>query len=265
MRPLLLAGIALAIAAPVSAQREVARRSFTFFDTNLTIEVLGGESGVLQVVRGGDGRVEVAARAPSGIPGFGLGGRDHNTLRLTATSERVEYLVIAPEDVRIRVRLPGKPVADVVSRRPAASYTWGEEPPEPPTVESMTSTPGGPYTSYYSSEVPREVILPDLASVRRLELRFEGSDFRVVTDQPSLVNSGRTDRLVLRGDARQPLSATLLLPRQTRDFTLSLGGKTALTVRGSEVRNYCEQFIRQQLADGGLVYTYHPSGTLRCR
>jgi len=266
MRAHLIACLAVVtIAAPVAAQRDVARRSFTFLDNDLTIDVVGGESGVLQVLRGGNGRIEVAARSAGGIPGFGLGGRDHNALRLTATTAgHVEYLVIAPEDVRIRVRLPGRGTPEVVSRRPSATYTWGETPAETPSVETMLSTAGGPYTAYYSSEVPRSVILPDPSSVERLELRFEGTDFRVVTDQPATVNSGRTDRLVLRGDAAQPLSAVLLLPGHTSDFTLEIGGKTVLAVRGREVRMYCEPIARQRI-ENVPVYTLQPSRTLRCR
>jgi len=266
MQPALVASIVLVVlATPLAAQKDVARRTFTFLDNDLTIEVSDSESGVLQVVRGGRGRVEVAARAPDGIPAFGLGGRGNNALLLTAAgADRVDYVVIVPEDVRIRVRLPGRPVAETAPRGRTSTFTWGETSGEVPSVAKVMSVPGGPHTAYYSSEVPREVMLPDPASVAQLTVRFEGTDFRVITDQPATVNAGRTDRLVLRGDAGQPLSATLLLPRTARNFTLRLGNSIAMTVRSGEVRTYCEPMVRQRIGDLP-VYTFRPAGTLRCR
>lgn len=278
MKRLILACAAIAaVATPVAAQRDVTRRSYTFFDNNLTIDVVEGASGVLQVMRGEPGRLEVAARAPRGVAGFGLGGRDNNALRLTALgSQRVEYLVIVPEDVRIRVRLPGRSVAEVASRRPSATYSWGEESGaegvwgaavRAGTAAEFERPPegAGPFLSYYSPDAAREVIVSDLGTVNRVELRFEGADFRVYTDRPARVNDGRTDRLELRGDADQLLNATILLPPATRNFTLVLGGKTAFTVRGTEIRSFCDQLVQQRLGNGVLVYTFHPAGPLRCR
>src|SRR5262245_10860711 len=113
----------LVSALPVDAQEDVRRRSFVFLDNNLTIEVLSEDAGVLRVVRGEAGLLEVAARAPNGFASFALGGREENELRLTALGNRAEYIVVVPEDAYVRVRLPGKPT-EVLSR-PASTYTWG--------------------------------------------------------------------------------------------------------------------------------------------
>src|SRR5690606_26989643 len=75
----------LALATPVAAQEhEVARRTFTFIENNLTIEVLGQSPGALHIVRGQPGQIEVAARAADGIAGFGLAGEARDRLKLTA-------------------------------------------------------------------------------------------------------------------------------------------------------------------------------------
>src|SRR6476661_806657 len=88
------------IAAPAAAQKDVARHSFTFLDNNLTIQVISEHAGVLRVMRGEFGRVEVAARAPDGVPGFSLGGREGHDLLLTSVgSEKVDYIVVVPEEV----------------------------------------------------------------------------------------------------------------------------------------------------------------------
>src|SRR5688500_12699477 len=79
----------------VAQEYELTRRSYSFFDTSLTIEVVSDVPGRLQVVRGENGRVEVAARVPGGIPAFALGGRTSDRLRLTALGgESAEFVVV---------------------------------------------------------------------------------------------------------------------------------------------------------------------------
>jgi hypothetical protein len=63
--PWLALALAGVIAAPAAAQHEVARRSFNFFDNTLTIQVLSESSESLRIVRGEEGRLDVAARHPT--------------------------------------------------------------------------------------------------------------------------------------------------------------------------------------------------------
>jgi hypothetical protein len=258
------AGLAcLLLATPLVAQeRQVARRQYTFLDNSLTIDVLSEASGVLRVLRGEPGMVEVAARAPKGFPAFAMGGRDGHDLRLTAMgADRVDYLVVVPEDVRVRIRLPDRRQVEIASSRPAATYTWGANPP-PVSGEARTlAVPpsGGMYLSYYSESVPRVFSIRDVAGVQRLDVQFEGNDFRVSTSRPVTMDAGRSDAIDFRA-GQPPLNLVLSLPTDAADFRLVIGGKTALEARAGDVRTFCGQFISQRTQDGRRLYTFIASG-----
>lgn len=124
---LALAALLVVGTVPATAQEwDVARRQYTFIDNRLDIDVVVESAGTLRLIRGMPGSVEVAGRARNGFTGFALG--DHNVpeLRLSAVgADRVEYLVVVPENVRVRVKIPGRSVAEVFgSTRNAASYEW---------------------------------------------------------------------------------------------------------------------------------------------
>ncbi|MEX2281051.1 MAG: hypothetical protein WEE89_01035 [Gemmatimonadota bacterium] len=260
-------GLSFALTPPARAQEwEVTRRAFTFLDGTLTIDVISEGSGSLQILRGEAGRIEVAARAPRGLPGFALGGREGDELRLTALGAgQVDYLVMVPEDIRVRVRLPERRNVEVPSTRPAANYTWGRQPQRSRLADLAAMTPeGGYYLSYHSRGVPRTLSVDDPGNLALLEVRFGGNDFRLETDRPVAVREGRADHIEYRaGQAGSKLIATL--PIDTREFRLVLGGKLALEAKGGEIRSYCEQLVSQRLREGRIIYTYTPSNRLICR
>jgi len=261
--------LACVFAAPAAAQHDVARRAFNFFDNTLTIQVISESSGILRIVRGEEGRLEVAARTPDGIPAFALGGRDGDELRLTAVgSNHVDYVVAIPEDVRVRVLLPDRKNLEIASTRPAATYTWGSTPAQPaqgsaPAMGAVGSD--GLYLSHSSRAVPRVLALPDIAAVSQLNVKFEGSEFRISTSRPVSVTPGRADEIEFR-TGNEPITVTIMLPQNARDFRLMLAGKTAIEVVGGDIRSYCQQLVDQRMPDGRRYFTYHPAGGgLICR
>ena len=261
--------LACVIAAPAAAQHEVARRTFNFFDNTLTIQVISEASGMLRIVRGEEGRLDVAARAPEGIPAFSLGGRDGDELRLTSVgSKDVDYVVSVPEDVRVRVLLPDRKNLEIASTRPAATYSWGATSEKPaqgsgPAMGAVGSD--GLYLSHSSRAVPRVLALPDIAAVSQLNVKFEGDEFRISTSRPVSVTPGRADEIQFR-TGNDPITITIMLPQNARDFRLMLAGRTAIEVVGGEIRSYCQQLVDQRMPDGRRYFTYHPAGGgLVCR
>ncbi len=262
----------VATALPAAAQHDVARRSFIFLDRNLTIEVVSENSGVLRVMRGEPGVLEVAARAPEGLPGFALGGRQNDLLQLSAMgADKADFLVIVSEDVRVTVRLPDRKLIETAGR-PAATFSWGKDDSSPTggnggggnSRASTLAVPAasGMFLSHYSRAVPVSFSVPDANNLGRLEVRFDGSDFRLSTNRAVNVKPGRSDTIELR--AVDPgLNAVISLPTDTRDFRLVLGGKLALEVRTGEIRSFCDQL--QRSVDDPRVYSFAPGGELVCR
>jgi hypothetical protein len=259
--------LSAAIAQSANAQEwSLSRRAFTFHDHNLTINVISDGSGTLQILRGEAGRVEVAARAPLGIPGFAMGGREGDELRLSAVgTDQVDYLVVVPEDIRVRVLLPHRKTGEVASTRPTANYSWGAEPRGGGLVDLAAMTPlNGYYLSYHHTTVPHTLAIEDVGNLDHLEIRFNGTDFRLETDQPLTVRAGSPDQIDFR--AGRPNSRLIAsVPLTSRNFRLILGGKLALERVGGEIRSYCEQLVSQRLPDGRVIYSYTPSNRLICR
>jgi hypothetical protein len=252
--------LGLILATPVMGQRQVARRQYTFLDTNLTIDVQSDASGILRIMRGEAGLVEVAARAPKGFPAFGMGGRQGDELRLSSMgAERVDFMVIVPEDVRVRVRLPDRRHVEIASSNPSATYQWGAN--APPATDDTRAVPpaDGMYLSYQNEAVPRTFTISDVAGIARLDVRFEGADFRVSTSRLVTLNPGRSDAINFRA-GQPPLNLVLSLPSNTADFRLILGARIGLEARNGEIRLFCEQFISQKLEDGRRVYNFIASG-----
>ena len=172
-----------------------------------------------------------------------------------------------PEEVRVRVVLPDRKSLEVVSTRPAATYTRGAAPPKPAEGSAFGAPPAndGMYLSHSSRAVPRVLAIPEYAAMTQLDVKFEGSDFRISTSRPVSVQPGRADE-ILFPRATTRYRSWSCSRRDTRDFRLVLGDKTAIEVVGGDVRSYCQQLIDQKLPDGRRYFTYHPAGAgLVCR
>lgn len=105
---------------------DTVRRVYTFLGSRLSIRIDAEVPGTVRLIRGETGRIEVTGRAPRGIPGFGLSDRVVDELRMTVVGgERVDYIVVVPEAVRVEVRLPDRHVAEVLgAHQDAATYRW---------------------------------------------------------------------------------------------------------------------------------------------
>lgn len=255
-------------------EREVTRRTYTFLHDQLVINVIADAPGELQVLRGERGRVEVAARSADGFPGFGLGGNITRELRLTAVgAERVSYLVVVPENVRVTVRLPAGGEASLASRAPSGQYRWpgthtaqGDGPPETAAEPLLPTLPGGLFLLHSSRWAPGTVDVPDLLSVRSLTVRFEGADFRVAASRPLTLAPGSGDRFELRLSG-EPIDVVMYIPRGTAGFVLRSGGMRLLDSVGGRVRALCGGAVIQKPTPAQDWVTFYPaSGRLSgCR
>ena len=258
-----------AAVAPASGQeRGVARRLFTFLDRNVTVEVLADAPGTLQIVRGEPGRIDVAARVPGGVSAFALGGRSGDNLRLTALGgETAEFIVVVPEDVYLRVRLPNNKAGEMGSTRPAGTFTWaGTAATDAAASEpNALPMPSGPVVAHTAPRAPRVLNVSRLNGVRTITLRIEPGLFEVGGNRYMSVVNGSSENVEVRtgGESEQVI---ISIPADTRDFTLRLGGRTALVVRGREISTYCEPMTDQLLSAGRRWFTFAPeAGRLSCR
>jgi hypothetical protein len=262
----------LAAAPGVHAQEwDVTRRTYAFLDDRLVINVIADAGGELQVVRGDNGRVEVAARSNDGFPGFGLGGDITRELRLTAVgANRVQYLVVVPEHVRVTVRLPGGSQTSLASRAPSGRYNWQAPTgvhtigpaPDAPLLPTM---PGGLYLVHATRFAPAIVDVPNLSAVRSLAVRFEGAEFRVASSRPLAIspgNSGRLDLLI----SGEPLDLVLYVPRAAGSFQLRSGSLRLIESVAGQPRALCGgAVIQKPTAEQDWLTLYPEGGRLACR
>lgn len=279
----LLTAFALAVTLPsaADAQRDVTRRSYTFLEDRLVIEVLAEAPGELQVVRGQRGRVEVAARSSDGFAGFGLGGDYTRHLRLTAVgSDAVQYLVVVPEHVAVSVVLPRGGTAHVPNRDGLASYRWGEDAGRADGIRSgdaadalitalepiVPTTSAGLYVVHSGrGRVPSLVDVPELASVRSMSVRVEGDDFRVAATRPLALTPGDAGHMVIRVDG-EPLDLVLFVPRGSSGFELRSGSRRIADVAFGRPRSYCGNTVVQQPTPHQDWLTVFPTdGSVSCR
>jgi len=262
----LLAGALLLCAVPAFAQeRNVARRSFTFLENGVTVEVNSDVPGTLQIVRGGDGVIDVAARVPGGLSSFALGGQYNDKLRLTAVGGKsAEFIVVVPEQTYVRVHLPNRKGGEIGSTRPTGSFKWGDEVVRT-TSASFTPAPAGPTVAYSSERAPRVLSVPLLNAIRSVSVRVGAPGFSVAGNHYMNVGGSQSDNVEVRtGSEAEDL--VIGIPRETRDFTLRLGARTALVIHGFDVRTSCEPVTEQTLADGVRWFTFSPeAGRLSCK
>lgn len=249
---------------PVAAQEiDVSRRSFAFFDRSLTVEVASEAAGELHVVRGGRGRVEVAARAEPGVASVALGGSQNDRLRLaTAGAGYAEYIVVVPEQVQLHIVLPDGDYPVLATGEGSTIYRW-----EPrPNLQSigLTSAERGVVLAYADPVAPAEIALTDLAAVRRLSVRVQGDDFRISSSRPLQLAPGRRDRLEIRPSG-DPIELVFQVPAHTRNLTLRTGADVAVSIRNGEVRVQCSPMTQQVLRDGRRWIDLTPAdGRLSC-
>lgn len=262
-------GLALIIAsaAPANAQgRDVSRRAFNFYDDDVTIEVQADAPGTLHVVRGEYGRLEAVGRVPGGLSTFALGGRSSDRLRLTAVGgDKADFIVVVPEDAFVRVLLPNRKSGALSTSRSGAAYTWGGAVAQTGAGAALLALrPSGPVIAHSTPYAPATLSIPKITTVRSIRVRIQGSAFEVGGDHHmSVVNGGGSNVEVRTGN--EPEQLVVNVPADTRNFTLRLGGRTALVIRDLEVWSYCEPVIEQTMP-GARWFTYSPeSGRLTCR
>lgn len=269
MRKTFAAALLAAALLPVQStaqESEISRRTYTFLNDRLVINVLGHAPGELQLVRGEPGRVEVAARSRDGFPGFGLGGTITRELRLTAVgAEQVRFLVVIPERVRVTVRLPNGGASSVTSFAGSASYTWGETDAEQVELPLAPTTAGGLYIAHATAWAPALVDVPDLAAVRTLAVRFEGSEFRIAASRPLAVATGRNTRIELRISG-EPLDLVIYVPRSNAGFQLRSGTLRLAESIAGRPRALCGNVMVQRPTPNQDWLTFYPrDGTIECR
>jgi hypothetical protein len=282
-------------------QQDVNRRAYNFLENHLEIAVVAEAPGVLQVMRGERGRVEVAARSLDGFSGSALGGHLTRQLRLTAVGAgTVEYLVVVPDHVNVRIHLPDGSSASVPPRAPVASFRWAADAPigaaavpqfqwaagaaashragmdaaaaaaeqelrALPQPQLLRTTGSGLYVVHSSSRTPGVIEVPDLAAVRSLELRFEGSEFRVAASRALAMEPGDAGLFVIRVHG-EPLDLVIYVPRETHAFHMNAAGVRIAEAVGGRPRALCGNVVVQSPTDFQTWLTFRPQdGRIDCR
>jgi hypothetical protein len=289
MKPILpvAALAALVFAAPAASQVDVNRQVYTFVENRLDLVVLAEAPGVLQVVRGEQGRIEVAARSRDGLAGSGLGGTFTRQLRLMgAGTAGVEYLVVVPEHVSLRVQLPQGGSADLSPSAAAATYRWGQPAAAADPAGAGQQVPGGAgqpatggagqpvaasepagglFITHVASWAPAVVDIPDLTAVRSLSVRFEGADFRIAASRPLQVRPGSAAHMELRATG-DPLDLVLYVPREGPAFSVRSGSLRLLDSHAGLPQALCGNVVVQRPSEQQIWLTFHPqAGQLDCR
>jgi hypothetical protein len=275
MKPV-LALIAAAFATlPVAAaaqELDVTRRQYTFLNSRLDVAVLAEAPGVLHLVRGQEGRLEVAARSRDGFAGFGLGGNATRELRLSAVgSESVQYMVVVPERVIVYVRLPDGQRRSLGPGQRSGTYTWSTAPvttampPVMPAVPEVDLAAGGVYVAHRAVWAPEVINVPELAAIRTLSIRFEGSEFRVGASRPLVVQPGSRSHMDVRVDG-DPLDLVIYVPRGRAPFALRSGGVTLATLSADRAETQCRNVVIHNPVAEQTWFTFYPqAGRLDCR
>ncbi len=303
MRTLAMAALLTALfgaAANAAAQEwDVNRRQYTFIDTRLTVDVQVEAEGTLRLIRGMPGRLEVAGRALNGFTGFALGDRHGSHLRLSAAgADRVEYLVVVPERVYVRIRLPDRRLAEVFgSTRDAVSYEWeavdepASRPAPQPDRESERVPPVGPEPGTVEPGAPERALEPGTpaAATRTPAETPTPGLFTTYRDDvaPASVSLPRADLIhtlsvrlegkrfrvaasrplsLERGDptaleirpAPPPLDIVIGVPVGTDDFVVEVGGTPAFAIVEGRPIVLCNPAMEQALDDGRLWFTFTP-------
>lgn len=288
MRWLTIAGCValLAAARPVAAQQwDVTRRVYTMLDTDLTVDVVTNAPGTLQLMHGQGGQVEVTGRALHGMAASALSSKNGTTLRLSGVgADRVEYIVVVPNNVYVRVKLPDREVAETFSTMSGSkSYTWQATPGQtgdmtvagpdvsvpggavvPAVAERAPSSSPPLFTTYADASAPEVVSFPSAALLRTLSVRLEGDEFRVEASRPMTLQPGNPKSIAIR-PVGQPMDVVLVVPVATKDFVVEVGGHPAMAVVQGRPMSMCTPVVEQLLKGDRLWFTFSPvDGALTC-
>jgi len=262
--------------APIQAgaqELDVTRRTYTFIDSRLDVAVLAEAPGVLQVVRGTSGQVEVAARSTAGFAGFGLGGRITPELRLTAVgSEAVQYIVVVPERVSVRVRLPEGRSATLAATQAAGTWRWGaaagtaaQQLGNGSPTAGEAPLPGGMTVAHRADRAPAVIDLPDLRSVRSMTLRFEGTEFVVAASRPLMVQPGSRQHMEMLVEG-EPLDLMVQVPVGNGPFLFRSGNVHIVEQAGGQPQVRCDNVVIQRTGPDRTWLSFFPQGgRLACR
>ena len=272
MQRIILALLALLAAAPAAGQEWLVNRErFRYIGTRLTIDVVADGGGRLQVIRGQDGWLGVASRAPAGFTTSGLTDGDHLTLSAAAGGGVVDYMVTVPEGVWVVVRLPDRHYHESVGGFTRTStFDWqatAAAPPVPavaPLILPADELGPGLFTTYSASLAPSTVTLPDLHSVRTLTVRTGADRFRIAASRPLNLEPGSPATFEIRPRG-EPIDIVIELPAGTASFGLSAAGVPALQLDGETLTPRCGPLTRQWLSGGREWVTFTPvDGRLDC-
>jgi len=258
---------------------------YTFIDTELTVNVDTDAPGTLQLMHGQAGQVEVTGRALHGMAASALSDGNGSTLRLNALgADRVEYMVVVPSNVYVQVKLPDRDVPETFSTMAGSkTYTWKATPgrsggmdtegavgyssgEEAVAEEVAPRAPSGPalFTTYTDASAPEVVSFPSAAVFRTLTVRLEGARFRVESSRPMTLRKGDPKSIAIR-PAGPPMDVVLVVPADTKDFVVEVGGQPAMAVVQGRPMSMCTPVVEQLLAGDRLWYTFSPvDGMLSC-
>ncbi len=259
----------LALPAPLLAQQsdlsETTRESYTFLGTRLVIDVLTDAPGTLHILRGDGGSVRVTARAKDGFAGMAMSPEDREHLSLTAVgAQKVDFLVVVPSYARVDIRLPKHDVAESFGTlQKIATFKFGEEPRPPAPPRAQTAPPSdlppiNPATGYSAVSAPHMLSVIRPGEFRSATIRLEGSRFELSTDQPLDMAPAGTGVLEVKPTAPGE-NLTVIIPLNTTDFVLQVGGRPALIARNGIWQSLCASVTEQSLSNGRRWWTFAPS------
>jgi hypothetical protein len=267
MRPsLLIASLLILATTSVAAAQDFTRRSFAFFERQLAIEVDPVAPGTLHIVRGDQGRLVISGRSAGGFAGYGLSGHTRDRLRLTPVgARRAEYMVVVPEHVRVRLRLPDG-LVDVPGWESSTSWEWEARAERAARRGvSLATSPGGFSVAFHApaATAPRTLTLVDAGRLHLLEVRIAGDDFSVATSRELPVHALDAARVEVRVTGVG--GALIVTVPASADFTLLADDGEVLEVRAGRGTTTCEPVTIQRLA-AEERYSFTPvQGRLNCR
>ena len=266
---IILALLALAAATPAAGQEWLVNRDrFRYIGTRLTIDVVTEAPGRLQIIRGQDGWVGVAGRAPQGFAAAGLTDDDHLTLS-AASAGPVDYMVTVPEGVWIVLRLPDRARTEAVGGHTRVkTFEWltavAMTPVAAPLALPDEEAAPGLFTTYAAPLAPGSISLPELRAVRSITVRTGAGHFRIATSRPLSLEPGSTAAFEIR-PAGDPMDIVIDIPEGTAGFALTAAGAPALTIDADGVVPRCGPVTRQWLSGGRQWVTFTPvQGRLEC-